>query len=174
MNFKPQIALATAAAVMLAAPASAQQYVTYTENALPYTVSLPADWYGLQMKGPAGVNLTSAQKAPFLPLIRLTYIPKTDAVNTLPKAVAAFEKELSNNGSITLKRLGNKDAKYGNIAGKEMEYSLTGGGNELRVRLWMGLGAKNVYAFQLMDKPATYAANRDKTFGPILNSVKFK
>lgn len=159
---------------MAAAPASAQQFVNYTEDKLPYTVSLPADWYGLQMKGPAGVNLTAAQKAPFLPLIRLTYIPKTEAVNTLPKAIAAFEKELGAGGSITLKRLGAKDVSYGNLAGKEIEYSMTGGGNEMRARLWMGIGTKNVYAFQLLDKPATYAANRDKVFTPILKSVKFK
>lgn len=175
MNLKPQIVMTAAATALLTvSAASAQQFVSYTEDKLPYTVSLPADWYGLQMQGPSGVNITSAQKAPFVPLIRLTYIPKVAAVNTLPKAIAAFEKELSGGGKITLKRLGAKDATYGKLAGKELEYSLTGGGSEMRARLWMGVGAKNVYAFQLLDKPATYAANRDKIFTPILKSVKFK
>ncbi len=182
MSLKPLYVLApyaAATAVLACAPASAQQMVSYTEDKLPYTVSLPASWYGIQIEGPAGVNLSPVQKPPFQPLIRLTYIPKVEAINTASKATAAFEQEMSAGGAVKVRQLGSKAATYGNVPGLETEYALSAadpkkGSGEMRVRLWMGIGAKNVYAFQLLDKPATYAANRDKVFTPILKSVKFK
>lgn len=178
MNFKPQIALMTTAAALLAAPASAQGYEMKDPNA-PFSFTVPAasaqQWQVLTPKGQAspGVYLGKAPGA----LIEMTVNKTNASIDTLPELVSSYEKVKFS--GLNVKRLGEKGATYGGVAGKEIEYAVTaknasGQTKELRVRLWAGIKGQNAFAFNLIDNPNTYAVNRDATFAPILKSLSFK
>ena len=170
--------MATAATALLAAPASAQSYEMKDPNA-PFSFTVPAasaqQWQVLTPKGQAssGVYLGKAPNA----LIEMTVNKVNPSINTLPKLVSSYEKVKFS--GLTVKRLGEKAATYGGVAGKEIEYGVTaknasGQTKEMRVRLWAGIKGNNAFAFNLIDNPNTYAVNRDNTFIPILKTLKFK
>ena len=172
--------LASVATVMIAAPGLAQtQGYELNDPNSPFSFTVPAasgqTWQVLTPKGQAssGVYLGKAPGA----LIELTVNKTNASIDTLPELVSSYEKVKFQ--GLTVRRLGAKDATYGGVAGKEIEYAISGKNAqgqtmEKRVRFWGAVKGNNAFAFNLIDNPNTYAVNRDSTFTPILKSLKFK
>ncbi|WP_309569864.1 hypothetical protein, partial [Deinococcus sp.] len=139
---------------------------------LPFRVSLPAGWLGADFgDAAAGVSVVSA-KAPPATLIRLLYTPKNGAATDLNTEFRKFEAGVASSG-VTLRRQSSVTAKYGGVGGVERQYVLTHPKGQLRMRVWYGSGAKNLYSFQLTDSPQRYAP-ASALFSKVLASLRFR
>ncbi|GAA0500775.1 hypothetical protein [Deinococcus depolymerans] len=167
----------TAALLVLSLPvvAAAQTPVTLVPiNApkLPFSVSMPKGWLGVNFEdGALGVSAVSA-KAPPATLIRLLYAAKAGGNPTAPTEFQKFEQGVRSTGA-SLKQTASRTVRYGGVNGLEREYTLTHPKGKLNMRVWYGIGAKNLYSFQLTDTPARYAA-ASSTFSKVLATVKFR
>ncbi|MDV6374667.1 hypothetical protein [Deinococcus arenicola] len=153
------------------ATAGAQTLTPFSDPKLPFKVSLPQGWLGVDFDdGISGLSMVSA-KAPPATLIRLLFSPKQDAPADLNAEFGKFVEALRSSG-VTVKQLSNAKATYGGIGGIERQYSVTHPKGQLNVRVWYGNDAKNLYSFQLTDSAARYAA-ASTTFSKILATVQF-
>lgn len=165
-----RLPLALAAALLLGG-AGAQTLVPFKDPKLPFTVSLPKGWLGANFNdGTGGVSVVSA-KAPPATLIRLLFTPKNGKPGDVNAEFAGFESGVKGTGG-TLKQISSRPARYGGVGGVEREYALTHPQGSLRLRIWFGNGAKNLYSFQVTDTPARFAAS-NALFGKVLASVRF-
>ncbi|MEW6422811.1 MAG: hypothetical protein AB1511_13985 [Deinococcota bacterium] len=162
---------AALAAALLLGGAGAQTLVPFKDPRLPFTVSLPKGWLGANFgDGIQGVSVVSA-KTPPATMIRLLFMPKNGRVADLNRELADFETGVKQTGG-TLKRLSSKAARYGGVSGIEREYALNHSKGQLRLRIWFGNGAKNLYSFQVTDTPERFAAS-SALFSRVLASVRF-
>ncbi|MFC3833286.1 MULTISPECIES: hypothetical protein [Deinococcus] len=159
-------------AVLALGSAGAQSLVAVDDPKLPFRVSLPGGWLGADFGDKAaGLTVVSA-KAPPATLIRLLYTAKNGAAIDLNSEFKKFESGVAT-GGVTLKQQSSKVAAYGGVRGQERQYVLTHPGGQLRMRVWYGNGAKNLYSFQLTDSPTRYA-QADATFTKVLASLRFR
>ncbi|WP_034383528.1 hypothetical protein [Deinococcus sp. YIM 77859] len=160
---------ATLAAALLLGGAGAQTLVPFKDPKLPFTVSLPKGWLGFN-DGTSGVSIVSA-KTPPAAMIRLLFTPKNGKAVDLKQEFQGFEAGVKQTGS-TLKLLGGKNVSYGGVPGVERHYALSHPKGQLRLRIWFGNGAKNLYSFQVTDTPERFAAS-SALFSRVLDSVRF-
>lgn len=152
--------------------AHAQTLVPLDDKRLPFTVQLPKDWFGVQIQdGTSGVSLTSAKTKP-ASLMRLLFSGKGGQTITTATLARDFEAGLKSSGS-TVKPLAERRTKYGGVQGLEREYLVTQKAGQIQMRVWYGSGARNVYAFQVSDTPARFAA-ASATFSKVLATVRFR
>lgn len=156
----------------LPATAAAQTLKALDDKRLPFTVQLPQDWYGFQAgDGAQGVSVVSAQKPPAT-LMRFLYLPKGGKAADIGTEFRNFESGVKGSGG-TLRLIGGKNSAYGGVRGSERVYSLKHSGGELRMRVWFGNGAKNLYSFQVTDGAARFAKS-DALFKRVLGTVRFR
>lgn len=166
----PRILLASALASFLPL-AGAQTLIKFSDPKLPFSFSYPQGWVGIDFKDDTnGVSLLSGKTKP-ASLVRLLFASKGGKAVNLATEYQNFEAGVKSSGA-TLKLLTSKAASYGGVSGQEREYTLTLKEGQLRLRVWYGNGAKNMYSFQLTETPARYAA-ASATFSKILGSVRF-
>ncbi|GGR43629.1 hypothetical protein GCM10008959_00610 [Deinococcus seoulensis] len=166
------LASALLALTLGAAPAGAQTLVTVNEPNLPFTVSLPKSWLGVNFNdGAAGVSVVSA-KTPPATLMRLLYTPKGNEKPTPASEFSKFEQGVKSTGA-TIKQTSSRTVGYGGVSGVERNYTLTHPKGKLNMRVWYGVGARNLYSFQLTDTPERFTA-ASATFSKVLASVKFR
>lgn len=159
-------------ALLLLGAAPAQTLVPINEPKLPFAVSLPKGYLGADFGDAAfGVSIVSA-KAPPATLMRLLYTPKNGAAVNLGTEFQKFEAGVRTSGA-ALKQTSSRAVRYGGVGGTEREYTLTHPQGQLRMRVWYGSGAKNLYSFQLTDSPARYAA-ASALFSKVLATVRFR
>ncbi|MVN87218.1 hypothetical protein GO986_10595 [Deinococcus sp. HMF7620] len=162
----------TLLALLTASAAHAQTLVPLNEPKLPFAVSLPKGWLGADFQdGTLGVSLVSA-KAPPATMIRLLYTPKNGAAPTPAGEFQKFEAGIKGTGA-TPKQVSSRVIGYGGVSGLERQYTVTHPQGQLSMRVWYGVGAKNLYSFQLTDSPARFA-QASALFSKVLASVKFK
>ena len=146
--------------------------VRVSDPKLPFAVSLPRGWVGVNFKdGLSGVNIASQPKAPAA-LMRFTFIPKQGKTLVLKNEFLGFEQAVRQGGA-TLKLVSEKAARYGGVSGLTHIYDLSEKGKNLRMQIWFGSGAKNFYNFQITDQPGTYSKNA-ALFAAALSSVTFR
>ena len=83
-----------------------------------------------------------------------------------------FEAGVKGSGG-RLRLIGGKNSTYGGVRGAERVYALKHSGGELRMRVWFGNGAKNLYSFQVTDSAARFAKS-DALFKRVLGTVRFR
>ncbi|GAA5511836.1 hypothetical protein Dcar01_00549 [Deinococcus carri] len=155
----------------LSGTAGAQTLVPFKDARLPFTVSLPKGWLGVKFDdGASGVSLVSSKQPPAA-MIRLLFMPKNGKPADVNAEFRNFEAGVKQTGG-TLTQLSSKAARYGGVGGTEREYSLTHPKGKLRLRIWFGNGARNLYSFQITDTPERYAAS-SALFSKVLASVRF-
>jgi len=160
------------APLVLAPLAQAAGTVRVSDPKLPFSVTLPSSWVGVNFKdGLSGVSLASQAKSPAA-LMRFTFIPKQGRTLNLKSEFMGFEQAVRQGGA-TLKLVSEKPATYGGVGGLTHMYDLTQKGKTLRMQIWFGNGSKNFYNFQLTDQSSTFA-KRQPQFTAALASVKFK
>lgn len=151
--------------------AGAQTLVPFKDPKLPFTVSLPKGWFGANFNdGTGGVSVVSAKTAPAT-LIRLLYVSKNGRTSELKQEFRNFEAGVTQTGG-KVKLFRGRNVAYGGVKGVEREYLITGGQTAVRVRIWFGNGAKNLYSFQVTDTPERYAGS-SALFSQVLASVRF-
>lgn len=162
-------------ALSLPAVAAAQTPVTLVPlnvPELPFSVSMPKGWLGVNFEdGALGVSAVSA-KAPPATLIRLLYAAKAGGTPTPASEFQKFEQGVKSTGA-TIKQTSSRTVGYGGVQGVERNYSLTHPKGKLSMRVWYGIGARNLYSFQLTDTPQRFSA-ASATFSKVLASVKFR
>lgn len=175
MTFRRSILLT--APLLLASGALAQTDQTkltpFSDARLPFSISAPTTWYGIDLgDGAVGLSMVSAKTKPAT-MIRLLFAEKDsgEKVNLTTEA-DNYETDLKAS-NLTVKRLSSKDATYGGVKGLEREYQLTGGNTDVRLRVWFGDNAKNLFSFQLTDTAPRYAA-ASGLFSKMLATVKFR
>ncbi|MDL2345866.1 hypothetical protein QOL99_17185 [Deinococcus sp. MIMF12] len=152
--------------------AAAQTLKALDDKRLPFTVQLPQDWYGFQAEdGAQGVSVISAQKPPAT-LMRFLFLPKGGKAADISTEFRNFEAGVKGSGG-TLRLIGGKNSAYGGVRGSERVYSLRHSGGELRMRVWFGSGAQNLYSFQVTDSAARFARS-DALFKRVLGTVRFR
>ncbi|MGM9321620.1 hypothetical protein [Deinococcus aquaticus] len=152
--------------------AGAQTLVAINEPKLPFTVSLPKSWLGVNFNdGAAGISVVSA-KAPPATLMRLLYTPKGNGQPTPASEFSKFEQGVKSTGA-AIQQTASRTVGYGGVSGVERSYTLTHPKGKLNMRVWYGVGAKNLYSFQLTDTPERFSA-ASATFSKVLASVKFR
>ncbi|GAA5532751.1 hypothetical protein E5F05_14710 [Deinococcus metallilatus] len=162
---------AALAAALLLGGAGAQTLVPFKDPKLPFTVSLPRGWLGVNFEDKtSGVSVVSAKQPPAT-LIRLLFMPKNGRPGDVNQEFAGFEAGVKQTGG-TLKQLSSKPARYGGVGGIEREYALTHPKGKLRLRIWFGNGAKNLYSFQVTDTPERYPAS-SALFSKVLATIRF-
>lgn len=167
---RPQVLLA--AAVLAGGLSSAQTLVKFNDPKLPFSVSLPKGWLGADFgDGTKGVSLVSA-KAPPATLMRLLFVDKAGGKPTPETEFKKFEAGIKGTGA-AVKQTASRTVKYGGLSGVERSYTLVHPKGQLKMRVWYGVGARNLYSFQLTDAPARFA-QASATFDKVLASVKFK
>jgi len=145
--------------------------VKITDAKLPFTVSLPKGWVGLNLKDGLGGVTVASQAQPPAALIRLLFIPKNGKTVDLKNEFSSFEKAVKESGSaLTFK--GEKPANYGGVSGLLRQYVITSKNDTLIMRVWFGNGAKNFYSFQLT-VPSNAFERLSKTFDQVLATVNF-
>jgi len=145
--------------------------VKITDAKLPFTVSLPKGWVGLNLKDGLGGVTVASQAQPPAALIRLLFIPKNGKTVDLKNEFSSFEKAVKESGSaLTFK--GEKPANYGGVSGLLRQYVITSKNDTLVMRVWFGNGAKNFYSFQLT-VPSNAFERLSKTFDQVLATVNF-
>ncbi|WP_339096016.1 hypothetical protein ACINK0_12285 [Deinococcus sp. VB343] len=157
----------------LASAQGAPKLATFSDSRLPFTISAPTEWFGINLgDGATGLSIVSGKTAPAT-MIRLLFVTK-EAGEKLSAATEAdnYEDDLKSS-KLTVKRLSSKEATYGGLKGIEREYQLVGGQTEVRQRVWFADNAKHLFSFQLTDTAARYGAASD-TFSKMLATVKFK
>lgn len=161
----------TLAAALTLAGAGAQTLVPLKDTKLPFRVSVPQGWLGVNFDdGTSGVSMVSA-KAPPAALIRLLFMPKNGRTTTVAQEFAGFEAGVKQTGG-KLSMLGGKNVSVGGVPGTERQYTLTHAKGSLRLRIWFGMGAKNLYSFQVTDTAPRFAAS-SAVFSRVLASVRF-
>ncbi|WP_291431570.1 hypothetical protein [Deinococcus sp.] len=169
---RPALAGTLFTLTLTGAQAGAQKLVAVNEPKLPFTVSLPASWLGVNFNdGAAGISIVSA-KAPPATLMRLLYTPKGGAAPTPASEFAKFEQGVKSTGA-SIRQTASRTVGYGGLGGLERNYTLTHPKGTLSMRVWYGVGAKNLYSFQLTDTPKRFGAASD-TFSKVLATVKFR
>jgi hypothetical protein len=165
------VAALTAGIAVSVGTAGAQKLVAFSDPKLPFQVSLPAGWLGADFgDGASGVSLVSA-KAPPATLMRLLFTPKNGAAINLTTEFGKFESGVKASGA-SLKQTASRQVRYGGVGGTEREYTVSHPQGQLRMRVWFGNGAKNLYSFQLTDSPARYAA-ATALFSKVLATLRF-
>ncbi|MCP2015774.1 hypothetical protein L1280_002950 [Deinococcus sp. HSC-46F16] len=165
-------ALLLSLAASLPATAAAQTLVVLDDKRLPFTLQLPKDWYGFQAgDGAQGVSIVSAQKPPATQM-RFLFLNKGSKVPDIGTEFRNFEAGVKGAGG-SLRLIGGKNSTYGGVRGSERVYSLKHSGGELRIRVWFGNGAKNLYSFQVTDSAARFAKS-DALFKRVLGTVRFR
>ena len=151
--------------------AGAQTLVPLSDPKLPFRFSHPQGWLGVDLGDKtSGVSMVSA-KAPPATMIRLLFVPKNGRAVNVAQELGGFEQGLKSTG-VTLRTLTSRAASYGGVGGTEREYQLSRGKDVLRMRVWFGNGAKNLYSFQLTDTAARYAA-ANALYTKVLATVRF-
>ncbi|GBF05451.1 hypothetical protein DAERI_040211 [Deinococcus aerius] len=167
---KLSLPVALAAALLLGG-AGAQTLVPFKNLKLPFTVSLPKDWLIMDLgDGLAGVTVVSS-KTPPASMIRLLYAPKNGKNTELKQEFRNFEAGVQQSGA-KLKLYRGRNVSYGGVRGVEREYGLSHPKGNLRLRVWFGNGAKNLYSFQITDTPERYKTS-NALFSRVLASVRF-
>lgn len=167
-KFVPAALLASALAGGLA---SAQTLVPFSDAKLPFRFSHPQGWLGVDLGDKTnGVSMVSA-KTPPATMIRLLFVPKNGRAVNVTQEFGGFEQGLKSTG-VTLKTLTSRAASYGGVSGTEREYQIAKGKDTLRMRVWFGNGAKNLYSFQLTDTAARYAS-ANALYSKVLSTVRF-
>lgn len=165
-------ALLLSLAVSLCATATAQTLKVVDDKRLPFTVQLPQDWYGFKAEdGAQGISVVSAQKPPAT-LMRFLFLPKANKAADIGTEFRNFEAGVGGSGG-TLRLIGGKNSSYGGVRGSERVYALKHSGGELRIRVWFGNGAKNLYSFQVTDSAPRFAKS-DALFKRVLGTVRFR
>ncbi|UWX65256.1 hypothetical protein [Deinococcus rubellus] len=153
------------------AQTQAAALVKVSDAKLPFTVSLPKGWVGLNLKDGLGGITVASQPKPPAALIRLLFIPKNGKKIDLKTEFGSFEKAVKESGSaLTFK--GEKPANYGGVSGLMRQYVITSKSDILVMRVWFGNGAKNFYSFQLT-VPNSAFERLSKTFDQVLATVQF-
>ena len=172
MKFARSLTLTTVALAATLGTTHAQTLVGFSDPKLPFTVSLPKGWLGVDFKdGTSGVSIVSA-KAPPATLMRLLFVDKAGGKPTPEGEFKKFEAGIKGTGA-AVKQTASRTLKVGALSGVERSYTLTHPKGQLKMRVWYGVGAKNLYSFQLTDTPARFAV-ASGTFDKVLASVKFK
>ncbi|AZI42650.1 hypothetical protein EHF33_07715 [Deinococcus psychrotolerans] len=173
----PAFRFALTGAALLGVSAQAQTaavqtpLVKVTDAKLPFDVSLPRGWVGLNLKDGLGGITIASQPQPPAALMRLLYIPKNGKKVDLKSEFSSFEKAVEGSGSaLTFK--GEKPANYGGVSGLMRQYVITSKEGTLVMRVWFGNGAKNFYSFQLT-VPSQAFERVNKTFEQVLATIKF-
>lgn len=150
----------------------AQALVPFNDARLPFTLTLPRGWFGANFgDGSSGVSVVSAQKPPAT-LMRFLFVDKKGKAADLKTEFQNFEAGVKGSGG-TLRLIAGKNSAYGGVRGVERMYALKHAQGELRVKVWFGNGAKNLYSFQVTDSPTRFAAS-DALFKRVLSSVRFR
>ncbi|WP_293913372.1 hypothetical protein [Deinococcus sp.] len=177
ISFRPGlalIALTLAPALAQTAPADpgSVPLVRVKDARLPFTVSLPRTWVGVNLKDNlGGVTIVSRAQAG-APLMRLLFLPKNGKLLNLDTEFRNFEATVREAGA-SLKLQSQRPARYGGVAGTERVYAITGAKpGALNMRVWFGNGVRNFYSFQLT-APSAEFAKIDALFGKVLASVAF-
>lgn len=145
--------------------------VRLSNTSLPFSVSLPRGWVGVDFKdGLKGVSIASQPKAPAA-LMRFIFIPKQGKTLVLKDEFLGFEQAVKQGGA-TLTLVSERATRYGGVNGLTHIYTLTEQGKKLRMQIWFGSGAKNFYNFQLTDAASTFSKYAP-AFTAALNSVTF-
>ncbi|WP_019585197.1 hypothetical protein [Deinococcus apachensis] len=164
--------LPVALAAALLGGAGAQTLVPIQDSRLPFTVSLPKGWLGVDLKdGLSGVTAVSA-KTPPASMIRLLFTPKNGKNPELKQEFRNFEAGVAQTGG-KLKLYRGRNVSYGGVRGVEREYGLSHPKGHLRLRVWFGNGSKNLYSFQITDTPERYKTS-NALFSRVLASVRFR
>lgn len=159
------------AALLASSLAGAQTLVPFSDPKLPFRFSHPQGWLGVDLGDKtSGVSMVSA-KAPPATMIRLLFVPKNGKTFNVTQELAGFEQGLKSTG-VTLRTLGSRAASYGGVSGTEREYQVAKGKDVLRMRVWFGNGARNLYSFQLTDTAARYPA-ATALYSKVLATVRF-
>lgn len=163
--------LPVALAALLVGGAGAQTLVPIKDPRLPFTVSLPKDWLGVDLgDNLSGITVVSA-KAPPATMIRLLFTAKNGRNPELKQEFRNFEAGVGQTGG-KLKLYRGQNVTYGGVKGVEREYGLTHPKGNLRLRIWFGNGAKNIYSFQVTDTPERYAVS-SALFSRVLATLRF-
>ena len=163
-------ALGPAAQAQQPDPAAAP-LVKVTDAKLPFAVSLPKGWVGLNLKdGLGGVTITSQAKPPAA-LMRLLFIPKNGKVVNLNSEFKSFESAVKDSGA-ALSMQSEQAANYGGVSGLMRQYTIKNKTGTLIMRVWFGNGAKNFYSFQLT-APDSLFAKINPLFNKVLATVQF-
>jgi len=145
--------------------------VRLSDAKLPFSISLPRGWVGVNFKdGLNGVSIASQPKAPAA-LMRFTFIPKQGKTLVLKNEFLGFEQAVKQGGA-ALTLVSEKAVRYGGVNGLTHVYDLTEQGKKLRMQIWFGSGRKNFYNFQLTDAATAYSKHAP-LFTAALNSVTF-
>ena len=147
--------------------------MAFSDARLPFSISAPQGWLGINLgDGANGLSIVSAKTSPAT-MIRLLFAGKEagDKVNLATEA-DNYEADLRAT-KLTVKRLSSKEATYGGLRGVEREYQLLGGQTDVRMRVWFGDNAGNLFSFQLTDTAPRYAA-ASELFSKMLATVKFR
>ncbi|AWN24462.1 hypothetical protein DKM44_04180 [Deinococcus irradiatisoli] len=140
-------------------------------GALPFAVSLPQGWVGINLKDGLGGVTIASQAQPPAALIRLLFIPKNGKVIDLKNEFKSFEAAVKESGS-TMTLQSEKAANYGGVSGLMRQYSIKNKTGTLAMRVWFGNGAKNFYSFQLT-VPSDMFAKMNPLFDKVLATVDF-
>ena len=152
--------------------AGAQTLVPFSDPKLPFKISLPQGWLGADFAdGTSGVSLVSA-KAPPATLMRFLFMFKNGKPVDLNAEFGKFEDGIKATGA-TIKQLSSAQARYGGVGGTERQYSVTHPQGQLKIRVWYGNGARNLYSFQLTDSPGRFTA-ADALFTKVLATLRFQ
>ncbi|MFC4452753.1 hypothetical protein [Deinococcus sonorensis] len=158
-------------AALLALASASAQTVRVSDPKLPFSVSVPKTWVGVQFKDNiSGLSVASAPKAGAA-LMRFNFIPKQGRKLVLTDEFAGFEQAVKQGGN-TLKLVSSKNVSYGGVAGILRTYDMVQKKHPVRMRLWFGNGAKNFYSFQLTDTQANFSKSAP-IFAAALSSLKF-
>lgn len=169
--FLPAALPALLSAALLAGSAGAQTLVPFKDARLPFRASLPKGWMGVDFKdGTSGVTMVSGKQPPAT-LIRLLFMPKNAGAGNPAQEFVGFEAGVKQTGG-KLTRLSSKNVSYGGVSGTERVYDLKHPKAALRLRIWFGSGARNLYSFQVTDTPARFAKS-SALFSRVLASVRF-
>jgi hypothetical protein len=171
---KPLLPASLAAALLLGgavAQAAAPTLVPFKDARLPFTLNLPQGWFGANFgDGSSGVSVVSARQSPAT-LMRFLFISKNGKPADLKTEFGNFETGVKGSGG-TLRLVAGKNTTYGGVRGVERMYALKHPQGELRMKVWFGNGAKNLYSFQVTDIPQRFAAS-DALFKRVLASLRF-
>lgn len=152
---------------------AAQTLVPFNDAKLPYSLSVPQGWLGVDLGDKTnGVSMVSG-KTPPASMIRLLFVPKAggQSVN-LQEQFSGFESGLKSTG-VTVRPQSSYPVRYGGLSGLEREYIVSQGKKSIKMRVWFAQGSKNLYYFQLSDTPERYPASSE-LFTSMMKTVKFK
>ncbi len=145
--------------------------VAIKSGTLPFAVSLPQGWVGINLRDGLGGVTIASQAQPPAALMRLLFIPKNGKAVNLADEFKSFEAAVKESGS-TMTLQSEKAANYGGVSGTMRQYSIKNKTGALVMRVWFGNGAKNFYSFQLT-APSNMFAKMNPMFNKVLATVAF-